>query len=130
MSHPIARAVGEQKRAALLALGMAAAGLWVTVPMGRWQLGVFLAVGVVLGFVNHIFTELSLRRMVDSGEMVTRAQFATSALVRLIAVSLAAVAVTVVFWPNGAGALFGLALFRLIALILTGIPLLRELKKA
>lgn len=130
MSHPIARAVGEQKRAALLALGMAAAGLWVTVPMGRWQLGVFLAVGVVLGFVNHIFTELSLRRMVDSGELVSRAQFATSALVRLMAVSLAAVAVTVLFWPNGAGALFGLALFRLVALILTGIPLLSELKKA
>ncbi len=130
MSHPIARAVGEQKRAALLALGMAAAGLWVTVPMGRWQLGVFLAVGVVLGFVNHVLTELSLRRAVDSGEMVTRAQFTTSALVRLIAVSFAAVAVTVLFWPYGAGALFGLALFRLIALILTGIPLLRELKKA
>lgn len=97
MSHPIARAVGEQKRAALLALGMAAAGLWVTVPMGRWQLGVFLAVGVVLGFVNHVLTELSLRRAVDSGEMVTRAQFTTSALVRLIAVSFAAVAVTVLF---------------------------------
>lgn len=130
MSHPIARAVGEQKRAALLALGMAAAGLWVTVPMGRWQLGVFLAVGVVLGFVNHVLTELSLRRVVDSGEMVTRAQFATSALVRLMAVSVAAVAVTALFWPTGAGALFGLALFRLIALILTGIPLLSELKKA
>ncbi len=130
MSHPIARAVIEQKRAALLALGMAVAGLWVTVPMGRWQLGVFLACGVILGFVNHVLTELSLRRVVQSGELVTRAQFATTAFVRLMAVSLVAVALTVIFWPNGAGALFGLAIFRVIALVLTGIPLLSELKKA
>ena len=130
MSHPIARAVSEQKRAALLALGMAAAGLWVTVPMDRWQLGVFLAAGAVLGFVNHVVSEVSLRRMMKTGELVSRAQFASSAFVRLMAVSLVAVALTVAFWPHGAGALFGLATFRVIALVLTGIPLLNELKKA
>ena len=41
-----------------------------------------------------------------------------------------AVGVAVVFWPNGVGLLLGLALFRLIALVMTSLPLLKELKKA
>ena len=35
----------------------------------------------------------------------------------------------VLVWPDGVGLLLGLAIFRLIALVMTGIPLLRELKK-
>ena len=39
-----------------------------------------------------------------------------------------AVGVAVLFWPDGIGLLLGLAIFRLIALVMTGIPLLKELK--
>jgi hypothetical protein len=34
----------------------------------------------------------------------------------------------VAFWPSGIGLLLGLAVFRLIALVMTTIPLLKELK--
>jgi hypothetical protein len=33
------------------------------------------------------------------------------------------------FWPDGIGLLLGLAVFRLIALVMTGLPLLKELKQ-
>src|SRR6478735_3449522 len=36
--------------------------------------------------------------------------------------------VAVIFWPDGIGLLLGLAVFRLIALVMTTIPLLKELK--
>ena len=39
------------------------------------------------------------------------------------------VALAAFFWPHGAAVLFGLAIFHLIALVLTGIPLLREVRK-
>jgi hypothetical protein len=39
------------------------------------------------------------------------------------------VAIAVAFWPDGIGAFFGLAVFRLIALVMTTAPLLKELKK-
>ena len=39
-------------------------------------------------------------------------------------------AVAIVFWSTGLVTLIGLALFRLIALVMTGIPLLKELSKA
>lgn len=129
MVRDLVQAAGSQKRAALLALGLIGAGLWITIPLGRWPLGVFFAVGAVLGLVNHAATEVALRRTVESDQPVSRTQFATSAFFRLLGVSLIAVALTVAFWPDGAATLFGLALFRLIALVLTGLPLLRELKK-
>ncbi len=120
----------DQKRAVVLACMMAAASLWVAIPLGRWQVGVFLSAGFMLGLVNHIATELSLKRSVDSGEAMSRTQFASSAFFRLMGVSLVAVALTIAFWREGGATLFGLAIFRLIALVLTGLPLLRELKKA
>jgi hypothetical protein len=47
---------------------------------------------------------------------------------RLAVLTVVAVGVAVVFWPDGIGLLLGLAVFRLIALVMTGLPLLKELK--
>src|SRR5690348_17001914 len=107
---------------------MAAAALWVFVPLGEWQVGVFVGVGMLLGLGNHLATELSLGRMIASGANLSRSEIASSALVRLLFVSVPAVAIAVAFWPVGLTALIGLALFRLITLVMTGIPLLKELK--
>jgi hypothetical protein len=41
-----------------------------------------------------------------------------------------ALAIVVVFWPDGAAVLFGLALFHLVILVFTGLPLLNEIRKA
>jgi len=50
-------------------------------------------------------------------------------LLRLLVLTVVAVGIAVLVWPDGVGLLLGLAIFRLIALLMTGIPLLRELKK-
>jgi len=114
----------------MLAAALAGASMWVAVPLGRWQAGVFVGVGVVLGLVNHVLTELSLLRAVEGDDMLTRKQFAMSSFVRLMAVSLVAVALAIAFWPAGAMVLVGLAFFHLVTLIFTGLPLLKEIRKA
>ena len=50
-------------------------------------------------------------------------------MARLAVLTVVAVGVAVVFWPDGIGLLLGLAVFRLIALVMTRIPLLKELKQ-
>ena len=52
-----------------------------------------------------------------------------STMSRLVVLSVVAIGIAVAFWPDGIGLLLGLAVFRLIALLMTGIPLLKELKK-
>lgn len=132
MSHTLGlvEAVKRQRRAMVLALALAIAALWISIPMGRWEVGVFVAAGAGLGLANHLLTEASLVRSVDAGDLLTRKQYALSSLVRLLGISLVAVALAVVFWPDGATVLLGLALFHTIALVLTGLPLLREIKNS
>jgi hypothetical protein len=52
-----------------------------------------------------------------------------STMVRLVLLSVVAVGFAVLFWPDGIGVLLGLAIFRLIALVMTTVPLLKELKQ-
>lgn len=96
--------------------------------VGYGALGVFVGVGVLLGLVNLLLTEVSVIRMAESGEM-SRRQFGFSSLGRLAVITALSAVVAVVFWPDGLGAFFGLAVFQPIALVLTGLPTLRALRK-
>ena len=82
-----------------------------------------------LGLANHLATERWLLKTISSGEEVTRNRLAAATFVRLLILTAVAVGIAVLFWPDGIGLLLGLAIFRLIALVMTIIPLLRELKK-
>lgn len=48
-----------------------------------------------------------------------------STIVRLTVLTVVAVGAAVVFWPDGIGLLLGLAIFRLIALMIAAFPLSR-----
>jgi hypothetical protein len=127
---PLAQAVRNQRRSLLLAGLLAFAGVWIAIGLGEWQVGVFVAVGVALGLANGILTEAFLLRATDSDDMLSRKQFAISSLVRLSGISLVALTLTVAFWPYGGAVLAGLAAFHLLALVLTALPLLKELRQA
>lgn len=105
------------------------AAFWVLGPLGEWLTGALTAFGIALALANHLASELWLGRLISSGEEPTRGSIAASAFTRLLVLSVIAVGVAVLFWPNGVGLLLGLAIFRLIALVMTGIPLLKELKQ-
>ena len=103
---------------------------WVMGPLGEWRTAALTAFGIVLALVNHLASELWLGRLISAGEEPTRGSIAASAFTRLAVLSVVAVGVAVAFWPHGVGLLLGLAIFRLIALVMTGIPLLKELRQA
>jgi ATP synthase I chain len=126
----LVRAFANQRRTVLLALALCVAAIWISVPMGEWQIGVFISVGMLLSLVNHVMTEQTLLSSVEDGDLPTRKQFALSSLVRLMAISLVAFVLALAFWPDGATVFLGLALFHLVTLVFTGIPLLKEIKKA
>lgn len=129
-SVSFAKTVGKQRRMVALAVALAVGAFWIGAVFGHWEAGLFVAAGVGLGLVNGLFTELTVLRSVESGELPTKKQYAMTSLVRLLVISLIAFAIAVVFWPDGATVLVGLAIFHLITLVLTGIPLLKELRKA
>lgn len=120
----------RQRRPLLVAALLSAAGLWIAIPVGRAEVGIFFAVGVFLSLLNHVLTEVSLARSLESQGEITRKQFAVGSLGRLAIVTLLAVVIVLAFWPYGAAVFVGLAFMHLVTLIFTGLPLLNELKKA
>ena len=127
----VVRAIANQRRAIILAAVLMAGAFWVTVPMGKWTMGVLVATGVTIGLANHVMTEYAIQKAIAAEDPVTRNAYARSSLLRLGVISLVAFALTMVFWDQGGvGVLLGLAIFHLIALALTAIPLLREVRNS
>ena len=125
----VKRAVLNQRRAVILAFVLAVGAFWVT--FGDWLMGALAAAGVALGLVNHILTEYAIQKAIAAENPATRNAYARSSLIRLAIISVAAFALASAFWDEGGvGVLFGLALFHLIALTLTAIPLLKEVRNS
>lgn len=122
------RVVRDQRKTIVVAVVLALAAYWVLGQLGEWTLAGCIAGGVALGLLNHLATEYWLLRVITSGEQPTRNKLAMSTLLRLLVLSVVAVGIAVWFWPDGIGLLFGLAIFRLVALVMTTMPLLKELK--
>jgi hypothetical protein len=125
----VARLLRDQRKTIVVAVSLVVAAFWIAGQLGEWRLAACVAGGVALGLVNHLLTEYWLFKIINSGEQPTRNQMIASTVTRLFILTVVALGVAVVLWPDGIGLLLGLALFRLIALVMTGIPLLKELKK-
>jgi hypothetical protein len=126
----VLRVLRDQRKTILVAVVLVVATYWIAGQLGEWRLAACIAGGVGLGLVNHLVTEFWLLRIIGSGAQPSRGQMITSTVVRLAVLTVVAVGVAVLFWPDGIGLLLGLAIFRLIALVMTSIPLLKELKQS
>lgn len=124
----VGRVIRDQRKIELVALGMMVFSLWFG-QSGDWLLPACLAGGVLLGLLNHLATEFWLLRIISSGKQPGRSAMIAATVTRLAVLTVVAVGAAVLFWPDGIGLLLGLAIFRLIALVMTGIPLLKELKQ-
>jgi hypothetical protein len=124
----VLKVLRDQRKTILVALGLAVAAYWIIGQLGEWRLAGCLAIGVALGLVNHLATEFWLLRIISSGEQPSRGQMIRATMVRLLGLTAVAVALAIWLWPDGIGLLLGLAIFRLVALMMTSVTLLKELK--
>jgi len=125
----VARVLRDQRKTIWVAVVLMVLGLLVG-QYDEWTLAFCIASGVLLGLINHLVTEYWLLRIITGGAQPTRAQLTRTTVVRLAVLTVVAVGIAVAFWPAGIGLLLGLAIFRLISLVMTSIPLLKERKKA
>jgi len=125
----VGRVLHDQRKTIWVAVVLMVLGLFIG-QYDEWTLAFCIAGGVLLGLINHLVTEYWLLRIITGGSQPTRAQLTRTTVVRLAVLTVVAVGIAVAFWPAGIGLLLGLAIFRLISLVMTSIPLLKELKKA
>ena len=124
----VLKVLRDQRKTLLVAVGLAIAVYWIIGQLGEWRLAGMLVVGIGLGLLNHLATEYWLLRIITSGDSPSRGRMVRSTIARLTILSVVAVGLTILMWPDGVGVLLGLAVFRLIALMMTSLTLLKELK--
>src|SRR3954465_9199942 len=120
----VLRVARDQRKPILIALGLAIASYWIIGQLGEWRLATCLAIGIALGLLNHLATELWLLRIISSRAQPTPPPLVRAPIVRLSVLTVVAVGLAIWLWPDGVGLLLGLAIFRLLALMMTSLTLL------
>ncbi|OBI93561.1 ATP synthase subunit I [Mycobacterium sp. 1245805.9] len=107
---------------AVTALAMLAAGL-----SDRLMLGVFFGVGLLLGLLNALLVRRSVAS-ITAKEHPLKSSMALNSATRLAIITVIALIIAYVFRPNGLGAMFGLALFQVLLVVSTAVPVYKKLR--
>lgn len=108
--------------AAITAVAMLAA-VWLSHPM----LGVFFGVGMLTGLVNALLVRRAALRITAAAHPLKK-QMAINSTMRLMIITLVALAVAFIFRPDGLGMVFGVALFQVLLVLTTALPVVKALR--
>jgi hypothetical protein len=95
---------------------------------GRLMFGVFFGIGLLLGLLNALLVRRSVGAITAKEHPLKKAMALNSAT-RLALITVAALILAAVFRPNGLGAMFGLALFQVLLVFSTSLPVLKKLRE-
>jgi hypothetical protein len=121
--------VGAPRRVFVVATVMGGVGLAAASIGGHWLVGLLFVVGLFLGAVHNAMTATSIRKATNAGGEPDKRAFAFSSLFRLLYITVFAAIFLVVFHRAGLAVFVGLLVFHFLALVGTGVPLIKELKK-
>ena len=106
----------------LTVVAIAAAG-WLGHPM----VGVFLGVGLLLGLLNALGVQRSVASITADAHPLKK-KMALNSATRLLFVTVVGLTVAFVFRPAGLGVVFGLALFQVLLVLSTALPVWKTLR--
>jgi len=108
--------------AALTALAVVLAAL-----AGYVLFGVFFGVGLVLGLVNAVLVQRSVES-ITAGDHPLKRKMALNSATRLLVITTIGLAIAIIFRPLGLGVLFGLALFQVLLVLSTALPVWKKIR--
>jgi hypothetical protein len=107
---------------ALTGLATLAAGL-----LGHVMVGVFFGVGLVLGLLNAVLVQRSVDAITADAHPLKR-KMALNSATRLLVLTVIGLTIAFIFRPQGLGVLFGMALFQVVLVLSTALPVMKKLK--
>ncbi|MFX0581274.1 hypothetical protein [Nocardia nepalensis] len=102
--------------------------LAATGPLDRLLLGMFICIGLGLGWLNAQLTRMTVNRVADAEKPRKQGLFLSSAS-RLIVITASSLAIAFLARPHGIGIFFGLAVFQVILVLVTVVPEVKELRQ-
>ncbi|MFZ1161750.1 ATP synthase subunit I [Mycobacterium sp.] len=93
----------------------------------RPMIGVFFGVGLLLGLLNALGVQRSVAA-ITAEEHPLKKKMAVNSATRLLFITVVGLSVAFVFRPDGLGVVFGLALFQVLLVASTALPVLKKLR--
>ena len=106
----------------LTLVAVAAAGA-----LGHPMVGAFFGVGLLLGLLNALGVQRSVAAITADAHPLKK-KMAMNSASRLLFITVIGLAVAFVFRPEGLGVLFGLALFQVLLVATTALPVWKKLR--
>lgn len=120
-----ADSVMSLRRPVAIAAAVGAVGLLVCGLFGHIVMGILIVVGLGLGLFNTRLLQRSVVKVISS-ENPSRTAIGRSSLPRLLLITALAVALGIFLKPDGFGVFLGLAVFQVIILGTTALPVMKE----
>jgi ATP synthase I chain len=108
---------------ALTAVAVAASAVF-----GSFLFGLFFGVGLGLGLLNAVLVQRSVESITATEHPLKR-KMALNSATRLLIITVIGLTIAFIFRPTGLGVLFGLALFQVLLVMTTALPVMKALRK-
>lgn len=89
--------------------------------------GVFFGIGLALGLLNAVLVQRSVSSITADAHPLKR-KMALNSATRLLVISAVGLAIAFAFRPLGLGVVFGLALFQVVLVLSTALPVWKKLR--
>ncbi|ACC42501.1 ATP synthase subunit I [Mycobacterium marinum] len=114
-------------RLLVISLGLTAVATVVAGLFGHLMVGVFLGIGLLLGLLNALLVRRSVESITGRDHPLKRSMALNSAS-RVAVITIMALIIAYIFRPAGLGVVFGLALFQLLLVASTALPVWKKLR--
>lgn len=91
------------------------------------MVGVFFGIGLGLGLLNAVLVQRSVDS-ITAEEHPLKRKMALNSATRLLIMTVIGLTIAFIFRPQGLGVVFGMALFQVLLVISTALPVMKKLK--
>lgn len=110
-----------------ISLALTAVAMLVAGSLGHVMVGAFFGIGLLLGLLNAIGVQRSVAAITGDAHPLKK-KMAMNSAGRLLVITVMGLTVAFVFRPAGLGVVFGLALFQVLLVVSTALPVWKELR--
>ncbi|OBG13577.1 hypothetical protein A5765_12325 [Mycolicibacterium celeriflavum] len=96
--------------------------------LGHPMIGVFFGIGLGLGLLNAVLVQRSVDSITAEAHPLKR-KMALNSATRLLIMTVVGLTIAFVFRPQGLGVVFGMALFQVLLVVSTALPVMKKLKE-
>ena len=115
-------------RLLLICIALTAVAVGAAAALGHVSFGMFFGVGLGLGLLNAVLVQRSVESITAEAHPLKR-KMALNSATRLLVITVIGLTIAFIFRPTGLGVVFGLALFQVLLVLTTALPVMKALRK-